>query len=229
MKHETVINVYSQNVAPRLFDEFMEYYLNLTEESTQKAFSEFFDMLHLKNGYKVLEVGFWTGRNLAFYPDHIHLKGIDITPKMIEIAKGKADELKRNNAEYAVFDGHNIPFDDNQFDVVLETFALCGAEKPQKLLDEMVRVCTPEGLVGLFDYRRANEGSRIRKEQDVLAETVKRQGICYKGHVVAVFDMQLELDKRVKESVEKYNLRIIDQLTTENSLIDCLGRYVLQK
>lgn len=240
MKHTKAIEVYGPG-SQGLYDKFMETYLNSLEESTQKAFSDFFEMLKLKNGHKVLEVGFGTGINLAFYPDHIHLKGIDITPQMLETAKRKSDELKRINVEYTVYNGHDIPFDANQFDVVLETFALCGSENPEKLFEEMVRVCKPGGLIGVFDYRKQDPKFMIGcyvsnkpdlgilKDQILLADTMKHQGILYEGKPAVVFNPLLELERIVEESSEKHNLRRVDKLVITHSFMECLGRYVLQK
>ena len=42
---------------------------------------------------QVLEVAIGTGRNLPFYPRGIQLTGIDFSPAMLEIARGRAAEL----------------------------------------------------------------------------------------------------------------------------------------
>ena len=48
------------------------------------------------------------------YPE-AHFTGIDITPKMIEIAKNKS----LPNTTFVCGDCENLPFDDNSFDVII--------------------------------------------------------------------------------------------------------------
>jgi hypothetical protein len=42
---------------------------------------------------EVLEVAIGTGRNLAFYPEGVHLSGINLSPAMLERARQRAREL----------------------------------------------------------------------------------------------------------------------------------------
>jgi len=44
---------------------------------------------------EVLEVAVGTGRNLAHYPEHVRLTGIDFSPAMLELAQRRAVELGR--------------------------------------------------------------------------------------------------------------------------------------
>ncbi|MDQ3860452.1 MAG: methyltransferase domain-containing protein, partial [Actinomycetota bacterium] len=41
---------------------------------------------------EVLEIGVGTGRNLYFYPTEVHLTGVELSPKMLEIARRRARE-----------------------------------------------------------------------------------------------------------------------------------------
>src|SRR5258708_33390413 len=44
----------------------------------------------------VLEIGVGTGRNLDSYPDGVHLIGIDLSPSMLDLARGRARPLGRD-------------------------------------------------------------------------------------------------------------------------------------
>lgn len=222
--NKTIQNVYGQS-SSETYDLFMKAYFELFEESTKKAFPEFFEKLRLKRNQKVLEVGFGTGVNLFYYPKFIHLVGLDVTPQMLETAKRRAYDLGREDVECITYEGNKIPFNENHFDTIVETFTLCVAKNPQRTLKEMIRVCKPGGIIGIFDYKKSNSNSFILKDQKLLAETMKMVGVYYNGQSFGVFDPLFDLDALIKNSGTK----VIDELKIECSFIESLGRYIIQK
>ena len=74
---------------------------------------------------KVLEVGVGTGKNLPYYPEGIELTGIDISLKMLERAKQKADTLKIK-AGLLLMDIEKMTFPDRYFDTIVSTFVFCS-------------------------------------------------------------------------------------------------------
>ena len=79
-----------------------------------------FQALKVKNGMKVLEVGcgggHFTNMIKKFYPD-CQVYGIDLDANHINFAKQKANELGID-VEYKVEDISNLPFKDEEFDIV---------------------------------------------------------------------------------------------------------------
>ncbi len=73
---------------------------------------------------EVLEIAVGTGRNFPFYPEGVRLTGIELSPKMLNLARRRARELGRD-ADLRVGDAHNLPFPDASFDTVVVTLALC--------------------------------------------------------------------------------------------------------
>lgn len=72
------------------------------------------------------------------YPDK-HFTGIDLTPKMIEVAKSK--NLK--NAEFVVGDCEKLPFADASFDVVICSQSFHHYPNPQDFFCSVERVLQP--------------------------------------------------------------------------------------
>lgn len=73
--------------------------------------------------------------------------GVDFSPSMLHTA------VATNSAERASYmrvDAHAIPFADNTFDEVLCLAALYLIPDPLSVLDEMVRVSAPGGLLVIF-------------------------------------------------------------------------------
>lgn len=77
-----------------------------------------------------------------------HYVGLDITPRMIEVAKSK--NLK--GTEWIVGDCENLPFDDESFDVVICTNSFHHYPNPQKFFNSVKRVLRSDGMLILQDY-----------------------------------------------------------------------------
>jgi ubiquinone/menaquinone biosynthesis C-methylase UbiE len=120
---------------------------------------------------------------------------------MLAIARGRADAVPAN-VELVHADGANLPFHDGEFDAVLCAFVLCSCADPSALLAEIIRVCRPEGKIGLFDFHKARTNQALLGDQFLLHETLKR-GIISDGRPVAVCDTFYELEKHLPEDKVK--------------------------
>ncbi|MBR3666240.1 MAG: class I SAM-dependent methyltransferase [Ruminococcus sp.] len=98
----------------------------------------------------LLDCGCGTGPMLALlhrkYPDK-HYTGIDLTPKMIEVAKRK----KMKGVDLVVGDCENLPFDDNSFDAVICCESFHHYPNPQDFFCSVYRVLRPNGRLILRD------------------------------------------------------------------------------
>lgn len=83
------------------------------------------------------------------------LKGVEISPAMIEIAKKNAIEYDLGaRTEYINGDARELPFDDNMFDAVFTRFSLHEWAQPTEVLNEIYRVLRPGGIYHISDLRR---------------------------------------------------------------------------
>ena len=80
------------------------------------------------------------------YPEK-HYTGIDLTPKMIEVAKAK----KMKNVELIVGDCEHLPFADDSFDAVICCESFHHYPNPQDFFDSVYRVLRPGGRFILRD------------------------------------------------------------------------------
>ena len=111
---------------------------------------------------RVLEVGGGTGKNLPFYSDKCtELVIADASPRMLKVAASKCKVLnaqkkmslpKESQVHFIVMDSEKIVFPDNSFDTVIDTFGLCSYDNPVVALQEMNRVCKPEGSILLLEH-----------------------------------------------------------------------------
>ena len=103
---------------------------------------------------EVLEIAVGTGRNLSFYPAGVHLTGIELSPKMLEIARRRARE-NGIEADLRAGDAQNLPFPDARFDTVIATLALCTIRDDLQAVTEAARVLRPGGRLLLLEHVRS--------------------------------------------------------------------------
>ena len=115
---------------------------------------------------KVLDVGIGTGKNLSYYPADVELIGIDISPKMLEKARRRANTLG-SEVDLRVMDVENLEFADSTFDFIVVTFVFCSATDPVKGLRELARVVKDDGTILLLEHVRS-ENKVIGKLMDWL-------------------------------------------------------------
>ncbi|MCC5894040.1 MAG: class I SAM-dependent methyltransferase [Alkalibacterium sp.] len=106
---------------------------------------------------QVLEVGIGTGVNLAFYPEGIHLTGIDFSPGMLNKARKKVETLQLPyQVDLIEMDIQEMDFPDHSFDYVVATCVFCSVPDPIKGLRELGRVCKPDGKIIMLEHMRSD-------------------------------------------------------------------------
>jgi len=88
------------------------------------------------------------------YPDKKYT-GIDLSPKMIE----KAKEKNMENVEFVVGDCENLPFEENSFDIIINSQSFHHYPNPQDFFNSVYKVLKPGGKLILRD----NTGNKVVK------------------------------------------------------------------
>jgi methyltransferase OMS1 len=106
----------------------------------------------------VLEVAVGTGRNLDYYnPSQVQsITAIDFSRRMLEIILAKKESGNINpdlKLKLHVGNCSDLSqFKDSEFDTVVDTFGICSFEDPVSALEEMRRVCKPDGQILLLEH-----------------------------------------------------------------------------
>lgn len=107
-------------------------------------------LLSKANG-NVLDVACGTGQNLPLFAPDSQITAVDLSPKMLEVARQNAIK-HRLSANFVVMDAEKLEFPDGSFDTVVSTLSTCTFPNPVRALQEMKRVCRPDGLILLLEH-----------------------------------------------------------------------------
>jgi len=107
-------------------------------------------LLSYLNAGQTLELGVGTGKNLPHYAPGFQLVAVDISQRMIEIARKKV--LPEHTVRFAVMNAETLGFPDQIFDNVVVTFVFCSVFDPLKGLKELRRVVKPGGQVLFLEH-----------------------------------------------------------------------------
>ena len=133
-----VAEVYDSDNAG-LYEMCKEDYMPVLQELKKYPFQE------------LLDVGCGTGAMIELllkeFPDK-NYTGIDLTPRMIEVAQ----EKKLNHTKFMIGDSENLPFADNTFDAIVCTNSFHHYPNPQAFMSEAARVLKSAGRLVLHDY-----------------------------------------------------------------------------
>jgi len=103
------------------------------------------------NKGSLLEIGAGTGWWSRFFSDAgFAVTGIDISPRMVDIAQTK----KIPNATFKCADAHKLPFADESFSFAAAVTSIEFTRNPEKALGEMIR-CTRSGGTLFFGILNA--------------------------------------------------------------------------
>ena len=104
-------------------------------------------------GGVVLEVGIGTGLALEYYAPDVRITGIDLSADMLREAEARARKKGlKNLAGLYEMDAREIAFPDASFDHVAAMHIMSVVPEPERVLDEMARVCRPGGSVLIANH-----------------------------------------------------------------------------
>lgn len=115
----------------------------------------------------VLEIGFGSGRSLAFYTGDItRLTALEPSEGMTARARARIAEAPFP-VELVPGAGERLPFDDERFDAVVLVFTLCSVSDPAQVIKEAKRVLKTDGRLHFVEHV-ASRHPRHRRWQERL-------------------------------------------------------------
>ena len=113
--------------------------------------------LRLRPGEHVLEVGVGTGLSLPLYPPDVKITGIDVSREMLDKARRRVAHRHLANVDALLeMDAERMSFADASFDKVVAMYVVPVVANPARLLEELHRVCRPDGEIFLVNHVRSD-------------------------------------------------------------------------
>jgi ubiquinone/menaquinone biosynthesis C-methylase UbiE len=142
------MNIYSQLIFSTLIDRVMsgENFTNYRRKVLADAVGS------------VLEIGFGTGLNLAYYPQGRveKITTIDVNSGMNKLAQ-KRIAASSIEVDFQVLNGEKLPMADDTFDTVVSTWTLCSIKQVETAIAEIHRVLKPGGKFLFIEHGLSNE------------------------------------------------------------------------
>jgi len=115
----------------------------------------------LKGDERVLDVATGPGYIAeAFARSAREVIGVDLTAAMLAIGEERTRERGIPNVSFRIGDVQNLPFEKEEFDVVVSRLALHHMQNPAKVVQEMARVCRVGGTVLVEDIHGSEHPDR---------------------------------------------------------------------
>lgn len=126
---------------------------------------------------KVLEVAVGTGKNLGYYPRDCRIISLDVSIEMLKLAWQRAAKLSMD-VSFLLMDAENLAFPDHSFDTVVSSLSTCTFPNPGAALQEMARVCRPDGRILLLEHGRSDR-QWLGRWQDRHADKIAKRFGCH--------------------------------------------------
>jgi ubiquinone/menaquinone biosynthesis C-methylase UbiE len=128
-----------------------------------------FDNLDFSNVTRVLELGCGNGilwkENLHRVPENVHILVSDNSEGMVDAAR-KALEKHHHQFEFEIIDACQIPFKDNNFQMIIANHMLYHIENKKQVFSEIDRLLTANG----FAYASTLSTRNLNELIDIISE-----------------------------------------------------------
>jgi ubiquinone/menaquinone biosynthesis C-methylase UbiE len=188
------MSFYSDQILPRCID------FALSRPAVMEMRSRVVQGLH----GRVLEIGFGTGLNLAYYPREVtQIYALDPLRTAPKLSAARIAACPVPIQWLALPSSGRLPLPDASVDSVLSTFTLCTIADLPTAFAELQRVLVPGGKLHFLEHGRSPERT-IARLQDLLTPLNRRfAGGCHLNRSIDVLlrDAGFCLDKLTNEAM----------------------------
>ena len=163
------MGVYEEHVLPRLID--------VTCGSS--SFDRWRAQVCAGLSGRVVEIGFGSGTNVAFYPVEVDsVAAVEPSSSAMRLARTRIS-ASRVRIEQVGRDGQSLALEDASCDAALCTFTLCTVEDPEATLLELRRVLRPGAALHFLEHGIAPDAPVARWQRRIDPWQVRLAGGCH--------------------------------------------------
>ncbi|MCY3779732.1 MAG: methyltransferase domain-containing protein [Chloroflexi bacterium] len=144
----------SKSLSQERYAQFAEGYVSSETHASGSDLDRLLAIAQPQRHWQALDIATGGGHTaLKFAPHVAHVVASDITPRMLEKAREFIVERHdRTNVSFEEADAENLPFEDDQFDLVTCRIAPHHFPDAQRFLQECARVLKTGGMLILQDH-----------------------------------------------------------------------------
>jgi len=155
-----------------IFGQRATFYTTSAVHKDKVVLDRLVELAHVQPADRVLDVATGTGHTaFAFAPHVREVIAMDVTPEMLSEGEKLKAEFGFRNVEFRIADAHDLPFDDESFDIVTCRRAAHHFVDVRGALREMMRVLRPGGHLVIDD--------RSAPEDDFVDATLNRLDVLH--------------------------------------------------
>lgn len=142
------------------------------DRAARRVFARFLDEKPVTAGDAVLDIGCGAGKStraVARLAGQGPVLGIDLSTRMLELARTRTDAEHLTNVTYARGDAQVHPFHSGAFDVAMSSFGVMFFNDPIAAFTNIGRALRPNARLALLAWRTVPENAWLMAIRDALA------------------------------------------------------------
>lgn len=142
---------------------------------------------------------------------NLDIVGMDLSPKMVEIARGNAKRVGAKNVTFELSDANELPYGDDSFDFILSTAALHHWHDRESVFNNINRVLKKDGICWIYDLRRDATKDEIRSTLKKSDGRLWYMRWVFKFHGLKTDEYYTEIKSLLENlTIEEFDIEKID-------------------
>ena len=235
----------NKNISKIQFDKQAEKFSNWSVTKNIEYLKGYFDFSGILPNDSLLDVACGTGEfSLYCAPNINQAYGIDISDKMIQIAKNQSEKSNLLNTNFIVNDVQNLPYENNSFSIIACRSAFHHFIDYDKIFHEMIRCCKNDGRLSIqdivsYENKKVNDFfENLEKEIDISHnKTLSKNNffdLFANNNIEIVRNLEITVELNFQEYINhavqnEYNLEMIHRLINHGINDYDISKYFIKK